>query len=257
MTIRKKKGAGDSVVDSLVQLVVSNVLAGANKADTSTQWTDTLTDVTYTWTHDELVTAGLTSALIGDADFGIAVQATRGTGDTAYLDSVGVTAVAGGECIDTECMYLDSDPGDCLTICGGPYEEEALCVVLCAISGDPVVAPCGTGHPDVPATLSLDVSNASAVCVTAGWIATTTGPGALVISNPSCVEHFDIVCDGTNYGIESVGAFTCGATVSRAIVYFSESPWIMVIDVTWEDEFFFDCCWCHPGGSMRFTITGA
>lgn len=171
-------------------------------------------------------------------------------------------AISGCEDDDTKvCQHFDLDPGTDVTLCGGPYASSALCTASCTSStfpGDPVPVSCddfgafciamgisSTSGP-VPA-----ISNTSASC--------TGMTGAMTVSNPSPPGGIFVrgIAEGQgqanlycNFDTGEVDAvITSGGAGTAAIVFFSLTPPIMVIDMVYTVS----CA--GSGGHARFTIS--
>ncbi len=73
--VRKNRSAGTSAVDQTIQLLnASSVLIGTNKADTTTNWPSSLTNITYGSSSDDW-SASLTPTICNSANFGVGIQA--------------------------------------------------------------------------------------------------------------------------------------------------------------------------------------
>lgn len=94
----KKKGTNsiptsDFVKDNVVKLIKAGTIVGSDKADTSTNWSSTLTSVDYGSSSDLWGTTW-TSGEINSSAFGVAFSANPEPGDTvavASIDSIKIT----------------------------------------------------------------------------------------------------------------------------------------------------------------------
>jgi hypothetical protein len=269
VTIKKKANTATSIVDHTVQLIVNGTAAGANKADTVTTWGTGYAETTYTWTESELVTAGLTAAYIAQTNFGVLFKITNtvAAARVASVDSITVSAEDAGPCSDTTVEYLDADPGICaetdtgyFQMCEGPFATEAAATAVCSFADepgdlDPATALCG--EVPVPATLFVSASNQTGGCLDEPWAVTRTDDDVFQIAGNGC--EATITCNGTNYDVTGMGATGCFCTnpTYLEIVYFSESPWIMIIDLVHPGTIGSPTCPCGTtGGTARFTVTG-
>lgn len=93
VTVKKARNSSGTVVDNSVKLVKGGVISGNDKADTSTNWSATLTNTTYGSASD-LWGLSFTAADINASNFGVAFSGTEsvaGPNPQQKIDAISIT----------------------------------------------------------------------------------------------------------------------------------------------------------------------
>lgn len=177
-------------------------------------------------------------------------------------------------CVTSTPMYLDEDPGICeegddgyFQICAGPFGSEASATEVCDLpeTPDPV---------DPPPCIDPALDFGNAVATVSNQTGTGTyfsGEGARTNASVAASQIWTwndgvpfgggwthtfgvtLACSGGVY-VETVSlsfeGFSVGGSPTATLVYYSASPFVMVLDVEWTSTTGY-----ATGGTLRVTIT--